>query len=53
MEAWKNCKFGKMWKSGKNLEIWEKFEISKKFGNLENIQIFGNGFDSIENLEII
>ena len=25
----------------------------KEFGNLENIKIFGNGFDSIENLEII
>ena len=56
---------GKKWRLGKNvnlekcgnlekkLEIWEKFEILKKFGNLENIQIFGNGFDSIENLEII
>ena len=44
IETWKNCKFGKMWKSGK---IW------KKFGNFENIQIFGNYLEIwiIENLE--
>ena len=37
MEAWKNYKFGKMWKSGKNLKIWEKLEKNWKFGKCLDI----------------